>query len=177
MKISTQQSPSPIHVLEIGFGTGLNALLSLFAPQTSPILYTAFEPYPISKPIWEQLNYYEECPSSIKVFHMLHMADWNLDVAISPSFMLHKKNVPFTANISGLLPVDVVYFDPFSPNSAPSLWTEPIFKTLFQRMSKHAILVTYCAKGIVKKHLRNVGFNVERLPGPPGKRHMLRASR
>ena len=108
---------------------------------------------------------------------MLHMADWNLDVAISPSFMLHKKNVPFTANISGLLPVDVVYFDPFSPNSAPSLWTEPIFKTLFQRMSKHAILVTYCAKGIVKKHLRNVGFNVERLPGPPGKRHMLRASR
>ena len=177
MKISSNDSTSPIHVLEVGFGTGLNALLTLLAPQTSPILYTTFEPNPISKSIWEQLNYYEECQSSLKLFHTMHMADWNSNVTISPSFTLHKKNTPFTCNVSGLLPVDVVYFDPFSPNSEPTLWTEPIFHALFQLMSAQAVLVTYCAKGIVKTRLRHAGFRVERLPGPPGKRHMIRAHR
>ena len=175
MKVSSNGSADPIHVLEVGFGTGLNALCTILAPQHVPILYTAFEPHPIAKSIWEKLNYFEESQHSTALFHQLHMTDWNLDVTLSPSFTLHKKNTPFTCNISGLLPVDVVYFDPFSPNTAPDLWTEPIFKALFQLMSKHSVLVTYCSKGIVKTRLRNAGFTVERRPGPPGKRHMIRA--
>ena len=164
-----------IRVLEVGFGTGLNALLTaLEAERTQKMIYyKALELYPVSIEDARLLNYPELLGSCGDLFDRINMADWEADVAINPFFVLHKAKGDFLAYLlTGMY--DVVYFDAFSPEKQPEMWQEAGFRTIIEHCNPDAILTTYCAKGAVRRVLQQVGFRVERLPGPPGKREVLR---
>lgn len=168
------------HVLEIGFGTGLNAFLTLLTADTDQrnIHYTTLERYPVTPALIEQLTYPELiCPERKDDFQALHQAAWNTDVQLTPYFTLHKVETDFT---SYTFPAtyDVIYFDAFAPEKQPEMWTQSLFDTLCQQLNPQGILTTYCAKGAVRRMLQAAGFTVERLPGPPGgKREILRATK
>lgn len=180
LKASVAAQP---RVLEIGFGTGLNAWLTLKAAQEAgkKVHYTGLERYPLSWEIVKALDY-----SSNPLFEQLHTAPWEEDVALSPSFTLLKREVDFTASNS-LSAVkaeeipsgyDVVYFDAFAPEKQPEMWAQELFDRLFVMINNNGILTTYCAKGVVRRMLQAAGFIVERLPGPPGgKREILRGTK
>lgn len=163
-------------VLEIGFGTGLNALLTLEAAETShrKTHYTAIELYPLPWETIKQLGY-----SDSPFFEALHAAPWEEDSVISPCFALRKLQMDFTdmkeAPLGYEPPYDLIYFDAFAPEKQPEMWSQELFNQLYVSMNKGGILTTYCAKGIVRRMLQTAGFTVERLPGPPGgKREVLR---
>lgn len=167
-----------IHVLEIGFGTGLNALLTLLeAKQTGKkIYYTTLERYPI---IWENarnLNY-AEILSGKQDFEQIHQAEWQKSIEITPFFSIKKRNIDCSKpeNLLFENTFDVIYFDAFAPEKQPEMWTQAIFDTLYRCSNTNSILTTYCAKGNVRRMMQTAGFRVERLPGAPGKREMLRA--
>ena len=177
LKHSSVEAP---HVLEIGFGTGLNAFLTLLTADTDQrnIHYTTLERYPVTPALIEQLTYPELiCPERKDDFQALHQAAWNTDVQLTPYFTLHKVETDFT---SYTFPntYDVIYFDAFAPEKQPEMWTQSLFDTLCQQLNPQGILTTYCAKGAVRRMLQAAGFTVERLPGPPGgKREILRATK
>lgn len=183
LKASTAIQP---HILEIGFGTGLNALLTLETAEQEkrPVHYTSIELYPLS---WEEvdiLNY-----SNNPLFKELHTASWNKDVNITPCFTLHKikgdvnrvisdKQLAVIGEPPANYSFDLVYFDAFAPEKQPELWSEELFRNIYSCMNYNGILTTYCAKGVIRRLLQAVGFTVERLPGPPGgKREILRAGK
>lgn len=163
----------PIHILEIGFGTGLNAFLTLKESLTYPhaIHYTGIELYPLSWDTVNALNYTKE-----PEFQSLHDTPWNQEQEIIPGFILHKIQADLTRyDFSACVPFDLVYFDAFAPEKQPEMWKPEIFEKLFSLMNPGGILTTYCAKGIVRRTMQQAGFTVERLPGPPGgKREILR---
>lgn len=168
-----------INILEIGFGTGLNALLSYSESEFSglKINYIAIEPYPIENEIYLQLNY-SEVLNNQKLKNILtdiHQKPWNIPFYVSDNFILNKVNakiqdIQLTDNV-----FDIVYFDAFSPQFQPELWTEDIFRKIFNSMKNNGILTTYSSKGDVKRAMKKVGFKLELLPGPAGKRHIIRA--
>jgi len=165
-----------IRVLEIGFGTGLNALLtSLEACRAQKrIHYTTLELYPVSEKQIRLLNYPELLEKCGDMFIKIYQATWEKDVEINPYFILHKVQTDFTTcSLSGVY--DVVYFDSFSPEKQPEMWEESGFRKIAEQCNPDAILTTYCAKGSVRRILQKVGFRIERLPGPPGKKEILRA--
>jgi tRNA U34 5-methylaminomethyl-2-thiouridine-forming methyltransferase MnmC len=170
---------NPMSIFEMGFGTGLNAFLTLLEADktTIPIYYYAIELHPIGFEIIQQLDYIELTdPRQKEIFLQLHQATWNIPVKITSNFTLHK----IQGDILFWHPeaiFDLVFYDAFSPNSQPELWTSEIFQKLNKCMNNHALLTTYCAKGSVRRNLISAGFTVERLPGPPGKREMLRATK
>ena len=162
------------NVLEIGFGTGLNALLTQIEAeeQQRDIVYSGIELYPLD---WETVDalHYTDNP----MYEKLHRAPWDEDVQLSPHFTLRKIKADFTNfDYTKLPPADVVYFDAFAPDKQPEVWTGSLFEALFTHMASEGILTTYCAKGVVRRMLQHTGFKVERIPGPPGgKREILRA--
>ncbi len=167
-----------LFVLEVGFGTGLNAFLTYLDAETHGwrIHYVAVEAHPLSLDLAHQLNYAQQLdrPEWQDRFLQLHRAPWNEVLALSPAFQLEK----IQARLEELrFPprFDVVFFDAFAPGAQPELWEEPIFRMLYEALLPGGVLSTYCAKGAVKRILRAVGFEVEALPGPPGKREMTRA--
>lgn len=170
-----------IRVFEVGFGTGLNALLACFEVGQSikKIDYASIELFPISIQLANSLNYpaiFEDGQKSI--FKNMHLCKWNQRVNISEQFSLTK----IQADISDYAfadaqRFDVVFFDAFAPEKQPDLWNRQVFQKMFDALVPEGILVTYCAKGAVRRMLQACGFAVERLPGPPGKREMLRARR
>ncbi|MFA6701199.1 MAG: tRNA (5-methylaminomethyl-2-thiouridine)(34)-methyltransferase MnmD [Dysgonamonadaceae bacterium] len=169
-----------VHILEIGFGTGLNAYLSLLEAEKiqKTIEYTALELYPISLEKATLLNY--SVGKSIQEkdwFMKLHQSDWNSKQVVTYCFSIEKliTDVSKTSKIPLTSSFDVIYFDAFAPKKQPELWTTEIFQFLYDHCNTNAILTTYCAKGSVRRMLQSVGFTVERLPGPPGKREILRA--
>ena len=171
-------TPGDIAVLEIGFGTGLNMLLTLLHGRNfRSIGYHAVENDPLE---WElvQLLKYEEYlslpPETGEVFRKIHLADWNSTQKLSENFVLHKIGIDLTDYLPGSN-FDLIYFDAFAPAVQPELWEEDVFIKLYRALHPGGILVTYCAKGEVRRKLQDIGYNVERLPGPPGKREMLRA--
>lgn len=169
LKASTASQP---HVLEIGFGTGLNALLTLEAAERDKkiVYYTGIELYPLA---WEEVNVlgYSDSP----LFKKLHTASWGEYVEISPYFTLRKIQGDANALVGGSC-FDVIYFDAFAPEKQPEMWNEQLFRSLYVCMNAGGILTTYCAKGAIRRLLQAVGFHVERLSGPPGgKREILRA--
>jgi len=168
---------SAIKILEIGFGTGLNALLTYFGSIGSEIHYTAIEAFPLDRPIVEQLNYADHNASknSDHIFRLLHSADWNEERYIPDHFFLKKISSKLEDIILPESCFDLVYFDAFGPEVQPELWTEAIFVKIYAAMNKNGILTTYSAKGEIRRNLERVGFTVEKLPGPPGKRHITRA--
>ena len=176
----SQIHASPIRIFEAGFGTGLNAYLTFLASEKErkKVHYTSIEKYPLGENTVKSLNYTEKAdPEKVKVFKVLHDAPWDIDVNISDHFTLYKmrgdlKELKVQDSI-----YDLVYFDAFGPDVQPDLWTEEIFRVLFHSMKKNACLVTYSVKGSVKRALKAAGFSLEKLPGPPGKREITRATK
>lgn len=175
------QQPETLHLLEIGFGTGLNAILTLphALPGTTRIFYDTLEKYPLSEEVIKalQAERFLLNPELQDNFYRLHQAPWNEPVSIVPGFVLRKLEGALEAIALPEEYYDLVYFDAFAPEKQPELWTTEIFTKIYRAMMPGGKLVTYCAKGSFKRALRAAGFQVEALPGPPGKREMTRAIR
>jgi len=169
----------PISILEIGFGTGLNAFLTLIEAEKlkSKLNYTGVEAYPVQLEEINQLNYVELISKSHEaVFNKLHSTSWETPHDITPDFKLEKQE-KFFKDITANNAYNIIYFDAFGARVQPDLWTEDIFKIMYNALQDNGVLVTYSAKGSVRRAMQAVGFIVERLPGPPGKREMLRAQK
>jgi tRNA U34 5-methylaminomethyl-2-thiouridine-forming methyltransferase MnmC len=166
-----------INILEVGFGTGLNAWLSLneAIKHNQKMFYQTIEPYPLSIDKAEKLNYPSIFNTDFeKYFLNLHTCEWNKEILIHPLFLFEKLAASlqsFTTNKK----FHLIYFDAFDPNVQPELWAEQIFIKLFKMLLNNGILVTYSSKGIVRRAMLAAGFSVEKLKGPPGKREIIRA--
>lgn len=165
-----------INVLEVGFGTGLNAYLTAVAATKSNkiVHYQTVEKYPLSKEQWLQFNFAKQYAFDENLLMQIQSARWESETQLTPSFYLHKIQADFTL-LSLQTQFDIVYYDAFSPDKQPELWTQEIFEKIYAQMSTGGILTTYCAKGAVRRAMKAAGFLVERIPGPKGKREMLRA--
>jgi tRNA U34 5-methylaminomethyl-2-thiouridine-forming methyltransferase MnmC len=167
----------PLSILEIGFGTGLNALLTAVKSMagTREVNYTSIEKYPIDNKMISSLNHHEFAGENGKeIFHLIHSSPWNTDVKICKNFNLKKIETDFTKEqLSGRY--DLIYFDAFGPDKQPEMWTREMFSGISSVSNKNGILITYSAKGEVKRILKACGFDVTLIPGPPGKRQMIRA--
>ena len=172
-------SQKSLHVLEIGFGTGLNCLLTQQKAEELHLhtYYYGIEKFPVPFDIIQLLNYSQQLNTLNEPFELIHKAQWGCNVNISEYFTITKLQTDLTELQIPNIGFDVVYFDAFSPDIQPEMWAEPVFKAIFESMNSQGILTTYCAKGEVRRTLQRVGFKVERLPGPPGKREMIRATK
>lgn len=173
-------SPETVSILEIGFGTGLNALLTFFEAEKRKIKisYTGVEAYPVAAEELEALDYAAVIPDeeAAAVFKKLHETSWENRSEISPFFDLQKEK-KFFSEITATSKYDLIFFDAFGPRVQPELWSEAVFKNMYNTLRSGGVLVTYSAKGDVRRAMQATGFEVERLPGPPGKREMLRATK
>jgi tRNA U34 5-methylaminomethyl-2-thiouridine-forming methyltransferase MnmC len=168
-----------IKILEMGFGTGLNAYLTLLeANSTGTIInYTGIEKYPLPKEMTRSLNYPEFLSAGNREdFHKIHDSPWNETITIRNDFCLTKiegdiRTIPIMEQ------VDIVFYDAFAPDKQPELWTKEIFRKMYGALSPGGILTTYTVKGEVRSALALSGFRIEKLPGPPGKREVLRATK
>ena len=169
----------PVRILEIGLGTGLNALLTLEASQGAGahVEDHGLEIFPLPpavvaglQPEWDQRG-----TPLRELFAALHAAPWGPPVALLPGFVLRKLHQPLQEAVLPAGYYDLIYFDAFAPEKQPELWTEAVFAQLHSAAAPGAILVSYCAQGQFRRNLRAAGWLTERLPGPPGKREMTRA--
>ena len=168
-----------LSILEIGFGTGLNAFLTLVEAEklNQTINYVGIEAYPVALNEIEQLNYVELISENhANIFEKMHSISWEAQHQITSNFQLEKQQ-KFFQDIKTTDAFDIIYFDAFGARVQPDLWTEDIFMIMFNALKANGVLVTYSAKGSVRRAMQAVGFVVERLPGPPGKREMLRAQK
>ena len=184
---------SSIQLLEIGFGTGLNALLTLLAAESmgKKVHYHTLEHYPLQKESIMQLNHPKQIVGRglfskkqtlahiTQLFRAIHKAPWEAEQSITPFFKLTKEKFDIT-QIELFNPkqqYDLIYFDAFGPDKQPEMWQSSIFNRIYSLSAQNAVFTTYCAKGAVRRMLQSSGFSVERIPGPPGKREMLRAAK
>ncbi len=168
---------SAIDLLEIGLGSGLNAFLTLLETEQKSfsVRYVGIENFPLPVDQARQLNYPEIAgEAGPGLFSRLHESPWEEPVDITPLFRLHKRKMDFEEVIYRQS-FDLIYYDAFAPNAQPELWEFPMLERMYQALRSGGVLVTYCAKGAFKRHLKAMGFTVESLPGPPGKREMTRA--
>ncbi len=169
---------SEIKVLEMGFGTGLNALLSLLEAEKyrKPIQYSTLEAYPIHIDQANALNYIEilNCSKFQNAFINMHTAESNQTIQLSNYFSF-TKHITKIENFEYEGKYNVVYYDAFAPTTQPELWDETMMKRIYDLLEDQAVFVSYCAKGSFKRALKAAGFVLEPLPGPPGKREMTRA--
>lgn len=176
----SEKSNRVISILEIGFGTGLNAFITAIEceKRNVSIGYHGVEAYPVLENDIVKMNYISALNVEEKAsfFEKIHQVSWEETHKITPDFLLTKQN-KFFSEIADLNKFNIVYFDAFGARVQPELWTEAIFKKMYDALQPNGILVTYSAKGSVRRALQTVGFTVERLPGPPGKREMLRATK
>ena len=163
---------NPIQVLELGMGTGLNVLLTAMEAERRgvQVIYTALEKYPLPEEIVEQLHYFAE---KSEWFQTIHSMEWEEAVVLTPFFTLQKIRTDFR-DFSYSGKYDVMYYDAFAPDKQAEVWSQELFDKLFNAMNPAGILTTYCAKGHIRRMMQQSGFSVERIPGPPGKREMLR---
>jgi tRNA U34 5-methylaminomethyl-2-thiouridine-forming methyltransferase MnmC len=168
-----------INLLEVGFGTGLNALLTVLEAkkQRRKINYIAIEPEPITEDILGKLNYSSVIggTESAGYFRKIHEAGWVYPTFLSDYFIISKIQAKLQEVTLRDEQFHLVYFDAFGPEVQPELWTEDVFAQLYKCMKPNGILVTYSCKGTVKRALKAAGFTIEKLPGPAGKREVLRA--
>ncbi len=168
----------PIRVFEVGFGTGLNAWLTLvWAEQNQvPVLYHSIEPYPLGAEVYSQLNYTEHDHGIWhyhKYFQALHEFPWNEGGPVSEYFNFKKDQT--TLEEADLYPADLVFYDAFAPSKQPELWKKEVLAPVVAAMRPGGIFTTYCAMGQLKRDLKDLELEVETLPGPPGKKEMTRA--
>lgn len=175
---AAQEKFTPIKVLEIGFGTGLNATLSYQFSQTThhPVHYSGIELHPLPLELISQLNYKEFWKDEHldTIFDQLHSFNWNEVHQLSPDFQFQKIAGSILEYKLQPNEYEVVFFDAFAPEKQPEMWTVKLFSKLYDSLRTGGMLVTYCAKGQFKRDLKAAGFMVETLPGPPGKREMVR---
>ncbi len=172
------KDPCTLSIFEMGFGTGLNALLTLAEAEKNQqhIYYETIELFPLERPMFESLNYCEQLqrPDLDPLFKRMHECEWNTTLPVTPFFNFKKiKTSPADFSTSQLF--NIVFFDAFAPEKQPDLWTAAVFKKLHSIMKENAILTTYCSKSIVRKAMAEAGFKVEKIAGPPHKREMVRA--
>ncbi|MDR2653282.1 MAG: tRNA (5-methylaminomethyl-2-thiouridine)(34)-methyltransferase MnmD [Prevotellaceae bacterium] len=168
-----------LSIFETGFGTGLNAMLTFYEAEkfNKTVDYTTLELYPLDEKIFSQLNYAEMLNlDANKYFLPLHTCEWNKNIELSKNFTFKKINIDLN-KYSDNKRFDIIYFDAFAPDKQRELWTETIFGNMFSLLNDGGILVTYSAKGEVKRNLRSAGFTVTRLQGAAGKHHMLQAKK
>lgn len=168
-----------VSILEIGFGTGLNALLTMLEAEKRnlKIYYTTIELYPVDIVTIKELNYtqqlgYEFCYGP---YHSMHLVRWNEAHDVTPHFNFKKINASVPEYSFEPNSFDIIYFDAFAPDNQPEMWTADVFRKMHVALRTGGILVTYCSKGSVQRAMKEAGFTVQKTPGPPGKREMLRA--
>lgn len=167
-----------ITLLEMGLGTGLNALLTLLAAgqYQVKIRYTAYELNPLTPDEADSLNYPHilKAEPGTSFFRQIHQAEWKKPAPLTPFFELEKINADFRS-LQDTNRYDLVYYDAFAPEAQPELWTEATLRKVADALKPNGVLVTYCAKGALKRTLKSLGLTVESIQGPPGKREMTRA--
>jgi len=170
-----------LSILEIGFGTGLNAYLTFAYGDLKKlnINYFSIEKYPLTETDYLKLNYPQNIfPEFSDVFEKMHRAEWNSVVKISPEFSLQKVHADLLSFEFDSLPqFDLVYYDAFAPGKQPEMWTDEIIQKVASSVKKNGILTTYCAKGSVRRAFSAAGFLMERIPGPIGKKEILRGKK
>ena len=169
-----------ISILEIGFGTALNSFITFLESQKSvqSIDYVGVEAYPISAEEVLQMNYVTalDAENERPIFELMHQSNWEEKIVISSNFTLTKRK-QFFDEISDENQFDLIYFDAFGYRVQPELWSTEIFEKMYKALKVNGVLVTYAARGVVKRSMIEVGFTVEKLAGPPGKREMFRATK
>lgn len=172
------QGKDPVKVFEMGFGTALNALLVCLAARAHlrKVDYSAIELHPLEREVWEKLNYPEMVgdPDAPRLFRRMHESPWETAVGLDPCFRLEKLRGDVRSVQLPRSGFHLIFFDAFSPLIQPELWTAEIFGKMFSSLHPGGVLVTYSCKGGVRRTLQEAGFSPEKLPGPPGKREMLR---
>ena len=165
-------------ILEVGFGTGLNALLTAQKAQQKKIAinYHGIELYPVPKESYIQLNFTELIGEEKSKLLNLHECNWEEEHVINKFFKLTKNEIALE-NYTSKTKFDIIYFDAFSPEKQAELWTAEVFQNMYNLLNEDGFLVTYCAKGVVKRTMKAVGFEIVVLDGPPGKRQMTRANK
>ena len=174
-----QLSLSEFNLLEIGFGSGLNAYLTMASlPASVRCHYHTLEKFPLAIQLVSKLNYPLLYPiqDGEDLFEKIHLLPWEKEQVISSQFSILKLQTDLITFKTNTV-YNLIYFDAFGPDKQPEMWTQDIFQSLFNMTASGGFLVTYSAKGDVRRALLKVGYEVERLPGPPGKRVMLRAQR
>jgi len=171
-------APSGLSVLEMGFGTGLNTLLTAAEAASTGqyVYYETIEPHPLEMSIALSLNYCDQLnrPDLKNFFTHMHECKWDTVVELIPHFSFKKINSSLIDYIPNQL-FNIIYFDAFAPDVQPDLWTSGIFKKMYDAMKPDAVLTTYCSKSIVRKAMSEAGLSVEKIPGPPHKREIVRA--
>lgn len=173
------QKQDSISILEIGFGTGLNAFITfLETVNKEKVNYVGVEAYPISTEEIAQMNYVTELQAAQYqvVFDNMHSCDWESEKNITKNFILTKRK-QFFQDIEDKEQFDLIYFDAFGFPLQPELWSEAIFKKMYDALLPKGTLVTYACRSSIKNAMLSVGFSIEKLPGAPGKREMLRATK
>ncbi|MFT4568916.1 MAG: tRNA U34 5-methylaminomethyl-2-thiouridine-forming methyltransferase MnmC [Saprospiraceae bacterium] len=170
---SRLHSKNTISILEIGMGTGLNVLLTLLCSDAPQVYYTTIEGYPISPELSKELNYAGNTQEQA-YFDLIHESPWEEWINLNESFKLYKNHSLFE-EVDYKEQYDIVYFDAFAPSTQPHLWTTDLLSSIVTAMNPGGILVTFCAQGAFKRELKSLNLEVERVPGPPGKREMTRA--
>lgn len=167
-----------LSILEIGFGTGLNAFISFLEAQKmdQTIDYVGVEAYPVAPEEILSMNYVDEleAQNQLAVFEQMHQCNWEEKTVLSNNFSLTKRK-QFFQDIDDVAQFDLIYFDAFGYRVQPELWSTAIFQKMYDALKENGVLVTYAARGVVKRSMIEVGFKVEKLEGPPGKREMFRA--
>lgn len=192
LKYAVEKGLKDISILEIGFGTGLNAFMTFLEAERLGIKidYTTVEAYPLSMSSIFQLNYVEklEAEAHRSAFETMHTAAWFEKHPLSVGVPFHRNpfgsdsiNAHFTKILTDFEHInfkntfDIIYFDAFAPEAQPELWETEMMQKMYDALKINGILTTYCAKGVVKRVMKSVGFTIEKLAGPPGKREMTRA--
>jgi tRNA U34 5-methylaminomethyl-2-thiouridine-forming methyltransferase MnmC len=174
--LSKNENLRNIKILEFGFGTGLNALLTATSiPESINVSYHALEKFPLPSEIIQSLNY-GEVMCQPELFDKIHRANWDEEHTILTNFSIKKIETDFRDYTSHDA-FDIIYFDAFAPSKQPELWTRSIFEQCYKLLDKGGVLVTYSAKGQFKRDLKSIGFIVESVPGPPGKYEITRATK
>ena len=171
-------SKKKIKVLEIGFGTGLNALLTqLYCDKKEQnIIYHTIDNLPLKEEIYSSLNYCDQLKIDKNIFLKIHSSSWENEIELSSFFVLKKMNCDFSKTLFNEK-YDLIYFDAFSPSKQPEMWVLNNFKKLYGCLNINGVLITYSSKGDVKRTMKEVGFNVSSIEGPTGKREITLASK
>ena len=177
-----KENQTNVSIFEMGFGTGLNALLTIKEIEGKEcfIYYEALDLDPIPHEVVEQLNYCDKLGNTglKKTFQFIHQSKWNSSCIVNEQFTLNKRQLNLAEYIEDRRSFfNLIYFDAFAPNAQPELWTKKIFNKMHALLKPGGMLVTYCSKSDVRRAMQSAGFSVEKLQGPKGKREMLRATR
>ena len=170
-----------INILEIGFGTGLNAWLTAWSVINLDIeiRFTSIEKFPLAQALVEQLNYKDkkESEKAKELFDHMHKGSWGECFHVSDNFEMEKIETDIFEYSPELSSFDLIYFDAFAPSKQPEMWSQEVLKKMYDVLKPEGVFVTYCAQGQFKRDLKAVGFQTEELDGPPGKKEMTRGTK